>query len=83
MDRFQNHFYRILHQKTSSDMGLHFNSGGHQGLHDVEITILDFIHCSPNFTRAQKLRNTIERNWMFKLRTQVPFGMNLIDAPIY
>ena len=83
MDRFQNHLYRILHQKTSSDMGLHFNSGGHQGLHDVDITILDFIHCSPNSTRAQKLRNTIERNWMFKLRTQVPFCMNLIDAPMY
>ena len=70
-------------EKTDSDMGLHFNSGGHRGLADVEITILDFIHCSPNSTSAQKLRNTIERNWMFKLRTQVPFGMNLIDAPIY
>ena len=83
MDRFQNHFYQIQYQKTDSDMGLHFNSSGHRGLADVEIMILDFIHCSPNSTSAQKLRNTIEWNWMFKLRTQVPFGMNLIDAPIY
>ena len=64
-------------------MGKHFNTEGHMGLQDVKIHIEDFIHCNPESRRAQTLRNLIEKNWMFKLQTQIPEGLNLIDAPTY
>ena len=54
-----------------------------RGLADMEIHIVDFIHCTPESERAKKLRHTIEKNWIFRLKTQIPDGLNLIDAPIY
>ena len=83
MDPFQDHFYKIGRNVPNSDIGAHFNSNGHMGLEDVEIFIVDFIHCSPESERARKLRHMIEKNWIFRLRTQIPDGLNLIDAPIY
>ena len=83
MDRFQDHFYKITRNIQSSDIGAHFNSTGHHGLIDVEISIVDFIHCSPESERARKLRHFIEKNWIFRLRTLIPDGLNLIDAPVY
>ena len=83
MDRFQDHFYKISRKVMGSDIGQHFNSTGHEGLSDMVIHIVDFIHCSPESESARKLRNTIEKNWIFRLRTQTPEGLNLIDAPSY
>ena len=83
MDRFQDHFYKIGKNIPNSDIGQHFNSAGHDGLLDVEIHVVDFIHCTPESERAKKLRNTIEKNWIFRLKTLIPDGLNLVDAPIY
>ena len=83
MDRFQDHFYKIDKNVQNSDIGRHFNSPGHRGLLDVEIHIVDFIHCAPESENARKLRFGIEKNWIFRLRTLIPEGLNLIDAPIY
>ena len=83
MDRFQDHFHKINRNIQNSDIGTHFNSNQHKGLEDVEIYVVDFIHCSPESGIARKLRHTIEKNWIFRLRTLIPDGLNLIDAPIY
>ena len=83
MDRFQDHFYKIDKKVPNSDIGQHFNSPGHRGLADVEIHIVDFIHCAPESETARKLRYGIEKNWIFRLRTLIPQGLNLIDAPVY
>ena len=83
MDRFQDHFYKISRNIQGSDIAQHFNSTDHQGLADVEIHIVDFVHCNPESERAKKLRHTIEKNWIFRLKSQTPDGLNLIDAPVY
>ena len=83
MDRFQDHFHKISRNTPGSDIGAHFNSANHRGLEDVEIFVVDFIHCNPESESARKLRHMIEKNWIFRLRTQIPDGLNLIDAPVY
>ena len=83
MDRFQDHFYKINKALMDTDMGSHFNTDHHEGLDDVEIHIVDFIHCNPESPRAAILRNVIEKNWIFRLKSQSPNGLNLIDAPSF
>ena len=85
MDRFQDHFYKISKALTNTDMGRHFNTLDHRGLEDVEIHIhiVDFIHITPDSAPAQRGRNVVEKNWIYRLKTMVPIGLNLIDAPIY
>ena len=51
---------KISRNVIGSDIGQHLNSVGHDGLSDVEIHIVDFIHCSPESDSARKLRNTEE-----------------------
>ena len=81
MDRCVTHFGNITSSRLDTDIGRHFNTDDHKGLEDVEIHILDFIYQSPHSDYAEKLWNKIERNWMLKLRTQVQYGLNFIDAP--
>ena len=81
MQRFYRHIGNIKNKIMNTDIGAHYNSDGHQGLKDVDVHIVEFINKNPHSDYAQKLRNKLERNWMLKLRTQVPHGLNLIDAP--
>ena len=83
MDRFQDHFYKISKAHLHTDMGHHFNTMDHQDFNTMEIHIVDFIHCTPESPRAQRLRNMIEKNWIYRLKSMIPLGLNLIDAPIY
>ena len=64
--------------RDQNDIAQHFNENGHRGLTDVEIHIKDFIHCTPESERAKKLRHAIEKNWIFRLRTQIPDVLDLI-----
>ena len=79
MDRFQAHFYNIGHNKQVSEIGKHFNKPDHHGLDDVEIHILDFIHAYPEGRRSKHLRDLIEYNWIQRLHTNAPTGLNFMD----
>ena len=79
MDRFQAHFYNIGHNKSTSEIGKHFNQPDHRGLEDVEIHILDFIHAHPASNKAKYLRDLVEFNWIQRLHTGAPVGLNLMD----
>ena len=79
MDRFQAHFYNIGHTRTISEIGRHFNQPDHRGLEDVEIHILDFIHSHPASSKAKYLRDLVEYNWIQRLHTGAPAGLNLMD----
>ena len=79
MDRFQSHFYNIGHNIPGSEIGKHFNTNNHQGLQDVEITILDFIHAHPTGMKAKKLRDLIEFNWIQRMHSNAPTGLNVKD----
>ena len=77
MDRFQDHFYKIDKNVPNSNIATQFNSQDHEGLDDVEISEVDFIHCSPATEIARRLRHKIEKNWILRLRSQIPDGLNL------
>ena len=79
MDRFQGHFYNIGHNRPMSEIGKHFNSAGHNGLDDVEIHIVDFIHAHPHGQKSKQLRDLIEFNWIQRMHCNAPTGLNLMD----
>ena len=83
MDRFQAHFYNIAYNRPKSEIGKHFNSTNHKGLDDVEIYILDFIHAHPMGERAKHLRDLIEFNWIQRLHTNAPLGLNTMDLLVH
>ena len=60
-------------------MGRHFNTPGHNGLDDLKIYVLNFIRVHPVSTQAAKLRDEIEKKWIYRLRSQVPLGLNPFD----
>ncbi len=74
--RFSTHFNLIEGVSDLHSVSKHFNSTGHNGLADVEIHIVDFIHAKPRSNKAHALRDRIETNWIHRLRTQAPIGMN-------
>ena len=79
MDRFQAHFYSISAKKTNTEIGKHFNSVNHQGLQNVEIHIVDFIHAHPAGEKSRFLRNLIEFNWIQRMHSNAPTGLNVMD----
>ncbi len=74
--RFSTHYNLIASGSNTHSVSRHFNLPDHDGLSNVEIHIVDFIHARPRSTLALKLRNKIETNWIHKLRTQAPTGLN-------
>ena len=79
IDRFQSHFYNIGHNRPGSEICKHFNSLGHHGLADVEIHILDFINTHPAGSKSKKIRDLIGFNWIQRMHTSAPTGLNVMD----
>ena len=79
MDRFPGHFYHVNENSMDHSVARHFNQQDHKGIEDIEIHVLDFIHCSPESQGAAYLRDKIEMNWIHRLKTQTPFGLNMFD----
>ena len=53
---------------------------GHAGLQDVEIHIVDFIHAHPAGQKSKYLRDLIEFNWIQKMHSNAPVGLNVMDT---
>ena len=79
MDRFQGHFSSITNKRAKIKTLIHdhFNQIDHHGTADMSIYILDFIHMTPKSDRAKKLRLKIEQNWIHRLKSVHPQGLNL------
>jgi transposase-like protein len=60
-------------------LGLHFSKGDHNGLQDVEITVLEFIKKLPRSPEASKIRDRVEKRWIHLLRCPAPQGLNIFD----
>ena len=69
------HFYSISAKKTNTEISKHFNSVNHQGLQNVEIHIVDFIHAHPAGEKSRFLRNLIEFNWIQRMHSNAPTGI--------
>ena len=80
MDRFQAHMRNVTVNKVDDTIGRHFNVPGHHKIADMKIHILDFIHAHPESRKGTYLRNTIEINWMHRLNTIEPRGLNIMDC---
>ena len=81
MDRFQRHYYLTTRNDKYNDIATHFNTPEHTGINDMRIYILDFIHLHPESTEGAAIRDQIEMNWIHRLHTQQPLGLNILDKP--
>lgn len=81
MDRFQGHFGVIQRNDHNSDIAKHYNSEGHEGTKDMILHIVDFIYLHPESKEGGQLRDHIESNWIHRLRTPQPIGLNIQDIP--
>ena len=79
MDRLMEHFRNIRQQCQTHIVGRHYNSNTHQGVEDVEVFVLEFISAHPESANATHLRDTMERKWIYRLRSLVPTGLNLFE----
>ena len=77
--RLYEHFLTIEQNKVDSSVARHFNSVGHSGTCDVTVHILDFIFAHPESDKAKYLRDTIENNWIQRLHSNAPLGLNVSD----
>lgn len=78
--RISEHLADTRRKRHKSDVSRHFNQHDHNGVRDLEIHVLDFIYRHPDSKRAKELRILIEHNWIHRLVTYLPNGMNLKDS---
>ena len=78
-DRFVKHFGSVENADASLTVGRHFSEPGHNGIFDMEISILEFIKKPPRSPASTVIRNRVERRWMHLLRTCAPQGLNIDD----
>ena len=62
-----------------SEVAYHFNRPGHNRMDDVKVYILEFVYEHPESKHANKLRKTLEWNWIQRLKCVVPQGMNIME----
>lgn len=79
MKRVYAHLYAIR-TKGDTSVSKHFNSPGHGGSTDMNIHIVEFIHCYPNKAESQGIRDKVELKWIHRLRTVFPQGLNVMDT---
>ena len=78
-ERFSEHFLKITRNDPESEIARHFNSPNHIGLEDVTIHIVDFVYATPHSPKAKYLRDLLEFNWIQRLHTNAPVGLNVMD----
>ena len=78
-ERIGEHFTTIRRNKQQYVVGRHFNSTGHTGTRDVRIYVLEFISIPPDSPDAKSRREDVELKWIYRLRSAVPLGLNLMD----
>ena len=72
------HLPKTIHRANQKhSYGHHFNQENHNGINDVTIHIVEFIHMHPESMGSIDLRRSIERNWQHKLHTIAPQGLNI------
>ena len=76
-DRFQGHFGDIMRDDIEKVIPLHFNSQGHKGIKDMQITVLEYIRKSPKSQQAMKIRLIREKHWTHTLHSLSPIGLNM------
>ena len=77
--RLSEHFLKITKNDPDSEIASHYNSTHHSGLDDIMIHVIDFVHAAPHTQRSKYLRDLIEFNWIQRLHSNAPTGLNVMD----
>ena len=83
VERLREHFRSVNYQSTNHIVGRHFNSENHRGLESMQVYVLCFIRSNPNNPLSRQVRIKSELQWIHRLRSFVPKGLNLIDNTTY
>ena len=78
-ERAGEHLTSIRKKKRHLVVGRHYNTPGHKGVSDIKIYVLEFVRAAPNATFSKTQREMVEAKWIFRLRSTVPIGLNLLD----
>ena len=57
----------------------HFDFPHHKGLDDVMMHVVDFVYAAPDTHKAKYLRDLLEFNWIQRLHTNAPTGLNIMN----
>ena len=82
-DRFVHHFRDIDTADHDKTVGKHFSQRSHNGIRDIEISVLEFIKKPPRSPQATLIRNRVEKRWTHLLRSLAPYGLNIENPKEY
>ena len=82
-DRFVHHFRDIEVADKEKSVGKHFSQDNHNGIKDVQISVLEFIKKPPRSPQAAVIRNRVEKRWTHLLRCLAPQGLNIENPKEY
>ena len=78
--RLYEHFRDIQKLDLSKPLGRHFTLPNHTpDVNHITSHILAFITKPSNTSAAQQMRLKFEREWIYRLRTNLPHGLNAMD----
>ena len=77
--RIGEHFTSVRRKKKHMVVGRHYNSAGHSGIRNITVFVLEFVNSHPDAIYSKKRRESAEQKWIFRLRSSVPLGLNLMD----
>ena len=78
-DRFVAHFHDVMPNDQNKALGRHFSRRDHNGIKDMEISVVEFIKKPPRSPEAAKIRDRVEKRWIHLLRCPAPMGLNIFD----
>ena len=75
-DRFIFHIRDIETGNPEKTVSRHFSEPSHNGIKDMEISVLEFIKKPPRSPQAITIRHRVEKHWTHLLRCLAPIGLN-------
>jgi hypothetical protein len=82
-DRFVHHFHDIQLADPDKSVAKHFAHPSHNGIIDIEISVLEFIKNPPRSPQSVTIRNRVEKRWTHLLRCLAPYGLNIENPKEY
>ena len=79
-ERLYEHFLNIRKKNRNDPIGRHFQGNNHlSNPQEVKAYILAFIPIPANSPDALQMRLRVENDWIYRLRTSLPLGLNAMD----
>ena len=81
--RLSEHFLKITRNDPDSEIAGHFKSAFHEGLDNISVYVVDFVHAAPHTQKSKYLRDLLEFNWIQRLHKQnkCPSGLKCYGSP--